>query len=50
MLKNEVQRRESKGIKISLRVTKKVSKFLREENLSPTAIFDKSVEELMKEK
>jgi len=44
----ELQRRgtEKKTVKLMIRITPKVSKILREKNLSPTGIFYKALEEL----
>ncbi len=50
MKRNEVKTRERKSVQISIRTTEENSKFMKEENLSPNAIFEKALEELKKEK
>lgn len=47
---NEVQRKQRKSVGISIRTTKDKSKFMKEKNISPNALFDKAITELMKEK
>ncbi len=42
-------KKELKDVRIHLRTTKSVSKFLTEKNISPQMVFDKSIEELIKE-
>ncbi len=46
MKKNELQTRERKTVPISIRTTEENSKFMKKENLSPNAIFEKALEEL----
>lgn len=45
----DVQRRPRKEIQISLRTDKGTSKWLRENRISPQSVFDKAIEELIKE-
>jgi len=45
----DVQRRPRKEIHISLRTDKSTSKWLRENRISPQSVFDKAIEELIKE-
>lgn len=47
MKKEEVQRKETKSVKISIRTYPKYSKWMKENNVSPNAVFDKVLEELM---
>ena len=42
MKKNEVQKREKKSVRISIRTTEENSKFMSKNNLSPNAVFDKA--------
>ena len=49
----EIQRKnkpEKRKISISIRIAKKHSEFMKEKNISPTKLFIKSLEELMKNK
>jgi len=50
MEKNEVQTRERKSVSISIRTTEENSKFMKKENISPNAVFEKALEELKKGK
>jgi len=50
MKKQEVKKQERKSVQIGIRTFPSYSKFMKEEGLSPNAIFNKSIEELMKEK
>ena len=43
----EIQRNERKNVSISLRITKKHSEFMREKNISPTALFIKALDKIM---
>lgn len=45
-----LQRKEGKSVQISIRTSKAKSEFMKKNNLSPNAVFDKAIEELMKEK
>jgi len=47
MDKKDIQRRERKSISVSIRITKRNSKFMKDNNISPNALFDKVIEELM---
>lgn len=38
---------ERKGVRMSIRTTETVSKFMKDNKISPQLVFDKSVEELM---
>lgn len=49
MKKNEVKTREKKSVPISIRTTEENSQFMKKENLSPNAIFEKALEELKQE-
>ena len=42
-----IQRKEKKVIRINLKTTKKVSSWLKENNVSPQLLFDEAVKELM---
>jgi hypothetical protein len=44
----EVQRIETKSIPISIRTYPSYSKWMKENNVSPNAVFDKALKELMK--
>lgn len=46
----DVQRIERRSIPVTIRILPSVSKFLKENNVSPTIVFDKAVEELMNKK
>jgi len=49
----EVQRKEDKikrKVTMSIRTTKEVSEWMKENNVSPTRVFDLAIEELRKEK
>lgn len=46
----EVKRKEPKSVQISIRTTEEFSKFMRDNRISPNAVFQKSMEELVKEK
>ena len=41
---------DKRKVSISIRITKKHSEFMKEKNISPTKLFIKSLEELMKNK
>ena len=43
----EIQKLERKTVAMSIRTTKKISEWMREHNVSPTALFNQSVKELM---
>ncbi len=45
-----LQRREPKKVSMTIRVTEKVSKWLKEKNISPTALFNEAVKEITKTK
>lgn len=47
--KDVTKTNERKSIRINLRTTKTISKWMGKNNISPQLIFDKSIEELMKE-
>ena len=47
---NEVKKTERKEVKITVRTFRASSEFMKSNKLSPTKIFNKAVEELMKEK
>ncbi len=44
-----IQRRkqDNKSLSISIRITKDMSNWLRDKNISPTALFESAVKELM---
>jgi|10_taG_2_1085330.scaffolds.fasta_scaffold459854_1 DNA-binding protein H-NS len=44
-----IQRKERKSVAMSIRTYKKYSKFMKENNISPTALFNESVKSLMEE-
>lgn len=44
----ELQRKERKSIPLALRIKKRWSVWMKEKNVSPQALFDKALEELMK--
>ncbi len=45
-----IQRKERRNIPLSLKITKKYSEFMKKENISPTALFNEAVKELMQKK
>jgi len=47
---NEVKKVDRKSVPVTVRTTKTYSEFMKTQKLSPTKIFNKAVEELMKEK
>jgi len=44
----DLQRKERKNIPLALRIKKSQSVWMKENNVSPQALFDKALEELMK--
>jgi len=44
----DLQRKERKKISLALRIKKSQSVWMKENNISPQALFDKTLEELMK--
>jgi len=44
----DLQRKERKNISLALRIKKGQSVWMKENNVSPQALFDKALEELMK--
>lgn len=46
----KIKDRNKKTIGISIKISKDVSEWMKENNLSPTAIFNKAIENLRKEK
>lgn len=44
-----IQRKDRKNVRVNLKTTKQVSKWMKDKNISPQALFDESVKELMKE-
>lgn len=44
----DIQRREERPVPLSIRTTRDASEWMRKHKASPTAIFNKAVEELMK--
>ncbi len=46
----DIQRKERKEIKVQLRIKKSQSAFMKKNNISPQALFDKSLEKLMEKK
>ncbi len=47
----EVKKKEQpKSVRLNLKTTKEISKWMKKENISPQLIFDKAVEELKQEK
>lgn len=46
----DIQRKERKKITLALRIKKTESDWMKENNVSPQALFDKALEELMKGK
>ena len=49
MKKQEVQKKERKSVSISIRTYPAYSKWMRENKVSPSAVFNKAMEELMKQ-
>ncbi len=49
MKKNEVKKREVKSVQISIRTSKENSDFMKKEKLSPNAIFNLALKELMED-
>ncbi len=45
----EIQKKERKIIPLALRIKKSQSVWMKKNNVSPQALFDKALEELMKE-
>lgn len=45
----DVQKTETKKVQISIRTTKAYSKFMGDNKISPNAVFDKAISELIKE-
>lgn len=45
-----VQKRERKSVVMSIRITKKVSAWMKEKNVSPTAVFNEAIKDLIKKK
>ena len=41
-----IQRKNRRNVTISIRTTEEYSKFLKEQNISPTALFNEAVKEL----
>ncbi len=46
----DVKRREPKSVQVSIRTTQEFSKFMRENNISPNAVFHEAVKKLIEEK
>jgi len=46
----QITRTERKTIRLNLRTTKSISKWMRENNVSPQKVFDLSMQELIKGK
>ena len=46
----DIQRKERKSIPLALRIKKSWSVWMKENNVSPQALFDSALEELMKKK
>ena len=44
---NEVQKKDKKTVQISIRTTKVLSDFMTENKISPNAVFEQAVKELM---
>ena len=42
----DIQKKQIKKITISIRTTEEYSKFLKEKNISPTALFNQAIKEL----
>ena len=49
MKKEDIQRKERKKIPLALRIKKSRSVWMKKNNVSPQALFDKALEELMEE-
>ena len=50
-LKNvQVEYKERKDVRINLGTTKKISKWMKDNSVSPQRVFDETLKELMKEK
>ena len=47
MKKQDVQKKERKSVSISIRTYPKYSKWMRDNNVSPNAVFDESMKELV---
>ena len=44
----DIQRKEKKKISLALRIKESQSKWMKDNNVSPQALFDKALEKLMK--
>lgn len=49
MKTKDVQKRERKSVQVSIRTTETYSKFMAKHSISPNAVFEKAMEELVKE-
>ncbi len=49
MKKQDVQKKERKSISISIRTYPKYSKWMKDNNVSPNAVFDRAMKELVDE-
>ena len=49
MKKQDVQKKERKSVSISIRTYPKYSKWMKDNEVSPSKLFNKAVEELMEE-
>ena len=47
MKKQDVQKKERKSVSISIRTYPKYSKWMRDNNVSPNAVFNEAMEELV---
>lgn len=50
MKKQDVQKKERKSVSISIRTYPRYSKWMSEQKISPSKLFNKALEELMEEK
>ena len=49
MKKQDVQKKEIKSVSMNIRTYPKYSKWMKENNVSPSAVFDKAMKELVDE-
>ncbi len=50
MKKQDVQKKERKSVQISIRTYPKYADWIKDNQVSPTAVFNEAMEELVKEK
>ena len=49
MVKIEEVKRDKKNVIMSIRTTEEISKFMKKKDISPSLVFHKTIEELMKD-